>query len=622
MRLPVSISSLLVPAVSLSLVTALCAQTMPDKAVEKKSGESNVAELARVKGKAITEADLNAYTEFVNNSEGGMSMPDPAAALQDLVIQKLIDDVYTTIPLEDKALKSVPMKYREASQRMYLSNELQKALSEKTTATAEQMKEWYDKNKDQQAVPERIHAYHLFMATSKDVPSSSTEAVRKRMEDVKRKADAGTSFSQLASKFSEASSGSEGGNLGFLSYRMPVGPEGRPMNIILDSALFKLKQGEVSPVLETSHGLHLLYASERQTTYVPSLEDLKTSGIVGRALTADLMNKAIQDLLEKTIKKHGGKVATEEKVGDKLSTGTVAYEIDGKTITIQDLEKVYGARFMSMFQRVQGDPEKRQALMKRALEDEAFIRAAIDAGIDEKPEVKKNLELMAERAAMQKKLKAIVAQDYVADDAQVKALYEEKKDQMRRPEAAGRILSIKAEEGSSPAERAKNMAEAKKKAEDALARIKKGESFEAVAKELSQDSRASSGGLIERHVVNNDDNEIVRQFDQVVMGLQKEGDVSNVRELGNVVVIVKLENKWPGEPAKLETVAPRIKMYVQHENEGRARKDLLRLLEAKGDVKWLPASDKFLKPADDDIVVQPVSKTSVTTSTESAKPKQ
>ncbi|RXM13569.1 peptidylprolyl isomerase, partial [Citrobacter sp. AAK_AS5] len=85
---------------------------------------------------------------------------------------------------------------------------------------------------------------------------------------------------------------------------------------------------------------------------------------------------------------------------------------------------------------------------------------------------------------------------YTVTEEQAKEWYEQQKDRFRRPEAHGWVMSIKGGEGGGTAERMKAQQEARKKAEAARERIEKGEDFEKVAREVSQDECASSGGLV------------------------------------------------------------------------------------------------------------------------------
>ena len=222
-------------------------------------------QLAIVRGETVTEDTLTSYEQLLETTERRFP-GDRADTLADYVLQTCIGDVYTTLPLEEGEQAAIPTTYKVATERYMLRRILSDQVMSSIKPTEAQMEDWYTRNRAAFEQPEKISARHLFVGISKDNPSSSPERARKRIEEAKSQADKGTSFALLAIKYSEAPTGANGGDIGWLSYRMPFGPENKPINPILDNALFKLKPGQVSEILQTTHGLHLLYAEQRVTT--------------------------------------------------------------------------------------------------------------------------------------------------------------------------------------------------------------------------------------------------------------------------------------------------------------------------------------------------------------------
>ena len=93
------------------------------------------------------------------------------------------------------------------------------------------------------------------------------EAARKQLEAVLKQAREGADFAELAKQHSKDESAAEGGDMGFVG-RGQLVPA-------LDAALFGLKQGDVSDVVESAIGLHLLKAVERQEDEVKELGAVK-----------------------------------------------------------------------------------------------------------------------------------------------------------------------------------------------------------------------------------------------------------------------------------------------------------------------------------------------------------
>jgi parvulin-like peptidyl-prolyl isomerase len=562
------------------------------------SDQNENAAIAKVLGEVLTDERLTSYSRLVQMTERRMET-DPTEMLEDYVLQKLIKDVYTTVSAEDKSAAELPVKYRHPSQRAYLRGVLVDHVRNTIKVDRSEEEAWYPKNVQSYESPEKIHAHHLFMGVAKDDPSSSVEAVRARIAKVKAEADAGTSFGLLAQKHSEAASGKSGGDIGWVTYRMPIGPESKPMNIALDSALFKLKAGDVSEVLQTSHGLHLMFAKVRQTTSTPTLDDLISSGILPGRIVNDKLTSKVEELLTKVIEKERAKVlATIEAAGaGDVSSTSPCIEIGGKAWTMRDLEGLYGALFTRAYRRAQGDKSSLDRLMNDVIRDEARIRAAIESKLDQRPEVARDLGLLGERAEMQKRFQAIVAEAFAATEQQAHDLYEKMKDSMRQRELRGHIISIKAEKTESPADRDKAMEKAKSRADEILKKLKAGADFEALAREVSQDDYASSGGLIERHAMRRVRDDTSRVFDSLASALKDKGQLSDAQQTIDGYAIVRLDESWPGEPPTFDEVKQGLQRQAQNDNQQKARAQILQMLEQKKLVEWLPGAEKYGKKA-------------------------
>ena len=92
-------------------------------------------------------------------------------------------------------------------------------------------------------------------------------AARKKIGDILEKARQGQDFASLARTYSEDQTGPNGGDLGYV----------RPGQIMkpLEDALFALKPGEVSDVVETGLGYHLLKAMDRKPEMTVPFEQIK-----------------------------------------------------------------------------------------------------------------------------------------------------------------------------------------------------------------------------------------------------------------------------------------------------------------------------------------------------------
>ncbi|MBX7245583.1 MAG: peptidyl-prolyl cis-trans isomerase [Candidatus Sumerlaeaceae bacterium] len=567
-------------------------------APEKSEAPKNFDNIARIGSFVLTSDALTSYSNLIEQVDG-MAARSQDGALQDFILGKLIEETFTTVPVggKDAPKPSTPEPSQVA--RQLLKNLLRQKVTDGIKPTREEMSEWVKENGKFYGNDERVNARHLFMQVSKDNPTSSPEAARARMEEALKEIKGGKPFADVAKKWSEAGSGERGGQIGFVTARMPMGPENKPMNIVLETALFKLKTGEVSEILQTTHGLHLLYAEEHQTTYVPTIDDLISSNILPAAIVNTKIEKEMQELTSNTVARLKGEV-TSPTADMELTTATVAFKLGGKSYTISQLENIYGQRFTAVFNRRRGSPAQMQALFREAMNDEAAVLAALDQKLDKQPEVAENLNFLRQRDAMKKKLQAIVAADYPANEEVARKEYDKVVDQLRRPEFEGWMLSIKhnASQTTDPEEQKKITEEAKAKIEGWRKQIADGGNIEEIARANSQDDYATSGGFVARHVIGAVATPSGQTFDSIANFMKEPGELTDPRATQDGFVIVKLKQRWPGEATPFEAIKGRILNKVQMDNEKKAKMDILAILEASGKLQWLEGSERFgMKPS-------------------------
>jgi peptidyl-prolyl cis-trans isomerase SurA len=112
-----------------------------------------------------------------------------------------------------------------------------------------------DAQKPDQAVVQQTHARHILL---KITPTQSEDEARKKLAEIKQKIESKqATFEDMARQYSNDGSASKGGDLGWL-YPGDALPEfENPMNA--------LKPGEISDVVKTPFGLHLIQVVERKS---------------------------------------------------------------------------------------------------------------------------------------------------------------------------------------------------------------------------------------------------------------------------------------------------------------------------------------------------------------------
>jgi len=101
-----------------------------------------------------------------------------------------------------------------------------------------------------------VKVQQIFFVVPQLAPEEQVAAIRKEALSILERARRGEDFAELARKYSQAPEAREGGVLGFFKHK-----ELRPE---LEEAAFKLQPGEVSGLIKSSEGLHILRVLERK----------------------------------------------------------------------------------------------------------------------------------------------------------------------------------------------------------------------------------------------------------------------------------------------------------------------------------------------------------------------
>lgn len=143
--------------------------------------------------------------------------------------------------------------------------------------TEEEINNFYSIHSSEFVQPAKVHARHILIRVPDDAGSETEKAAREKMIHILKEARGGTDFASLAVKYSEDSTASQGGDLGFF------GPGEMVANF--ERAAFALNPGEISPVVRTPFGFHIIKMEERQDEKKKTLNEVR--GEIIRELKTD-----------------------------------------------------------------------------------------------------------------------------------------------------------------------------------------------------------------------------------------------------------------------------------------------------------------------------------------------
>jgi peptidyl-prolyl cis-trans isomerase D len=156
----------------------------------------------------------------------------------------------------------------------YLSFE-PKQYRETVEIKPEETEGFYRVNEDRFMQEKKIRARHILIEVKKGGGDQAEGGAQKKAEDIRKKIEEGEDFSQLAKKLSQdTASAAKGGDLGYFARGQMV--KG------FDDAAFSLKPGEVSPVVKTPLGFHLIKVEDIREGGPEPLE--KVRGVIEEEL--------------------------------------------------------------------------------------------------------------------------------------------------------------------------------------------------------------------------------------------------------------------------------------------------------------------------------------------------
>lgn len=137
----------------------------------------------------------------------------------------------------------------------------------KAQVTDKDIRSYYDSHRDSFRVPEQVKASHIFIKVDPQWNEAKKAEAKRKIEDIRKKIIGGQDFAALARTSSEDTTASQGGDIGYVRQGQLLKP--------VEEALFALKPEEVSEVVESKMGYHLVKAIERKPETTVPFENVK-----------------------------------------------------------------------------------------------------------------------------------------------------------------------------------------------------------------------------------------------------------------------------------------------------------------------------------------------------------
>jgi peptidyl-prolyl cis-trans isomerase SurA len=172
------------------------------------------------------------------------------------VLQQQYGSLANIEQLYGMSIEKIKRELRDDVRKNLMVQRLREKNFSPIEATRREVEEFYEMYKDSLGmIPEKVKIYHIFRnpKATETLKQKYNEFAQAILDSVK----AGASFEEMAKKYSEdPGSAVQGGDLGFVK-RGVFYPE-------FESAAFSLNEGEISKVVESPVGFHIIQLLERR----------------------------------------------------------------------------------------------------------------------------------------------------------------------------------------------------------------------------------------------------------------------------------------------------------------------------------------------------------------------
>lgn len=274
-----------------------------EKEEKKEAKKEAKKEVARIQDKVITDEELESEMKS-QAAQFGVNMVtlpnDQKQRYRKVILHRLIDkelildegnkrkvDVPDTeVQAEvDKIKQNFPdpkvfesllaqknITQKELEENIKENFLLKKIIDDITTSAPEvpeaEVKKYYDENPKEFKREEEVKASHILIKVDKDTDEKDKELAKKKIQELREKIVKGEDFAKLARENSECPSGKRAdGDLGWFGHNKMVPA--------FEKTAFSLKVGEMSEIIETQFGYHILKVTDRHEAGDLKYEEVK-----------------------------------------------------------------------------------------------------------------------------------------------------------------------------------------------------------------------------------------------------------------------------------------------------------------------------------------------------------
>ena len=303
------------------IVLALVFVALPALAIQKDSEKDKVAvvngtiitqdyfdrEMDSIKqrisssGKPVADSQLSLIKKRVLESIIGAELiyqksQSKGIKIDESEINKQWEAMKERFPTENElnnALKEMKLSEKEVKSQIKKGLAIQKFIDtqivQKVMVSDKEVKAYYDSRPNDFKQPAQVKASHILIKIETNADESKKKEARKKIEKIQKKIKKGEAFAALAKESSQCPSSAKGGELGYFSRGQMVKP--------FEEAAFALKVGDVSDIVESKFGYHLIKVNDQKDETTIDFEKVKSE--LQKAIKQDKIKREINSYVAK-----------------------------------------------------------------------------------------------------------------------------------------------------------------------------------------------------------------------------------------------------------------------------------------------------------------------------------
>ena len=206
------------------------------------------------------------------------------AALKDVLNRNNMTQEALTALLTREGLTLQDYKDRLREQ-IILARLMNQTVRSRVSVDASEVEAYYKAHQDDFSQPAQARVRHIFFRIDPEAAPPQVDAVRERASQVLQEARNGGDFADLARRYSEDATAANGGDLGVIKRGQAL-PE-------FEEVIFALREGDVSEVVRTPNGLHIVKIDAFTKGSEQSFPEIKAD--IERRLLREKIEQRFQD---------------------------------------------------------------------------------------------------------------------------------------------------------------------------------------------------------------------------------------------------------------------------------------------------------------------------------------